>query len=160
MFQRVGFSCLWMVSLAALPFVGCQSNEGAVDIPEVRMNIDLLKEMFNKMVVQKDASLIPVYYHKEFLLYSNGQEMNYESFLESHKVYYETPIQYQIEYDDETLIEQGDRIAGRIWITTRRPGESPKKIEVILIAEYKDGKIYRLWELTWPDWSKLPAFEQ
>ncbi|HAT9524378.1 TPA: nuclear transport factor 2 family protein, partial [Legionella pneumophila subsp. pneumophila] len=22
----------------------------------------------------------------------------------------------------------------------------------------KDEKIYRLWELTYPDWSKLPAF--
>jgi hypothetical protein len=41
----------------------------------------------------------------------------------------------------------------------QRPSEPAKKIEVILIAEYKDGKIYRLWELTYPDWSQLPAFK-
>jgi hypothetical protein len=49
---------------------------------------------------------------------------------------------------------------GRIWITTSRPNEVPQKIEVILIAQFKNDKIYRLWELTYPDWSKLPAFKQ
>ena len=53
-------------------------------------NKTLLKEMFSEMVLQKEASLIPKYYHKGFLLYTNGQEMNYESFLESHKTYYQT----------------------------------------------------------------------
>jgi hypothetical protein len=46
-----------------------------------------------------------------------------------------------------------------VWITTSRPNEAHKKIEVILIAQYKDNKIYRMWELTYPDWSKLPAFQ-
>ncbi len=115
--------------------------------------------MFLKMVLEKDASLIPKYYHKQFLLYTNGQKMDYKTFLESHETYYATPIQYQVEYDEETFVEQGNKVAVRVWITTARPKESPKKIEVVLIAEYKENKIYRLWELTWPDWSKLPAFE-
>ncbi len=126
---------------------------------EQKGNIKLLKEMFSEMVVQKDASLIPKYYHEDFLLYANGQLMNYKKYLEFHEAIYQTPIQYQIAYDEETLIEQGNKVAGRVWITTSRPNESPQKIEVILIAKYKDGKIYRLWELTYPDWSKLPAFE-
>lgn len=45
-----------------------------------------------------------------------------------------------------------------MWITIQTPGEKPKKLEVILIAEFKDGKIHRLWELTYPDWSKLSEF--
>jgi hypothetical protein len=52
-----------------------------------------------------------------------------------------------------------DKIAGRVWITTSRPDEPPTKIEVILITQFKEGKIYRLWELTYPDWSQLPAFK-
>lgn len=123
------------------------------------MKTELLKEMFHKMVEEKNASLIPDYYHKDFLLFTNGQTIDYSSFLESHKAYYETPIEYRVEYDEETFVEQGDKVAGRVWITTSRPQELPKKIEVILIVEYREGKIYRLWELTYPDWSKLPAFE-
>jgi len=116
--------------------------------------------MFSEMVLKKDASVIPKYYHKDFLLYTNEVTMGYDNFLESHVKYYATPIKYEIQYDEETFLEQGDKIAGRVWITTSRPGEPSKKIEVILIAQYKDGKIYRVWELTYPDWSKLPAFKE
>jgi hypothetical protein len=115
------------------------------------MLIVKLKEMFHEMVLRKDTSLIPYYYHPDFILYTNDQKTDYQAFLESHEKYYATPIKYEIEYDNETFLEQGDKIAGRVWITTTRPTETAKKIEVILI--------YRLWELTYPDWSKLPAFK-
>lgn len=124
------------------------------------MSIKKLKEMFSEMVMKKDASLIPVYYHPEFLLYTNEQVTNYDDFLKSHQEYYATAIKYEVAYDEETLFEHENKLAGRIWITTSRPNEPSKKIEVILIAEFKDDKIYRLWELTYPDWSKLPAFKQ
>lgn len=124
------------------------------------MYLQKLKEMFSEMVLKKDASVIPTCYHKEFLLYTNEEMMGYDAFLESHEKYYATPIKYEIQYDEETLLEQGDKIAGRVWITTSRPNEAARKIEVILIAQYKDGKIYRLWELTYPDWSKLAAFKE
>lgn len=124
------------------------------------MHIQKLKEMFSEMVVKKDASLIPIYYHQDFLLYTNDIVIDYDEFLSSHQKYYATPIQYDIVYDEETLLEQENKIAGRIWITTTRPNEKPKKIEVMLIATFKEGKIHRLWELTYPDWSKLPAFKE
>ena len=124
------------------------------------MYIPQLKEMFEEMVVKKDLSKLPDYYHPEFLLFTNGTQMDYAAFAESHQNYYATPIRYQIEYDEETLLEQRDKLAGRIWITTSRPNEPATKIEVILIAQYKNNKIYRLWELTYPDWSMLPAFNE
>ncbi len=123
------------------------------------MLISLLKEMFAEMVLKKNAALIPDYYHPEFLLYTNHQVTDYQEFLISHEKYYATAIQYHVEYDEETLLEQDDKVAGRVWITTSRPNEPEKKIEVMLIARYKDNKIDRLWELTYPDWSKLPAFK-
>jgi hypothetical protein len=49
------------------------------------------------------------------------------------------------------MLQQGEKLAGRVWITISVPGTSHKRIEVILIAHYKDDKIYRLWELTYPD---------
>ncbi len=123
------------------------------------MYIEKLKEMFEKMVIKKDASLISLYYHPDLLLYTNDQTIDYDNFLKSHQEYYATSIQYEVVYDEETLLEQEDKVAGRVWITTHRPNEASKKMEVILIAQFKDDKIYRLWELTYPDWSKLPAFK-
>jgi len=124
------------------------------------MGIKNLKEMFAEMVVKKDASLISVYYHPQFLLYTNGQVTDYDGFLTSHQDYYATQRAYSVEYDEDTLLEQGAKVAGRIWITVSVPGESPKKIEVVLVALYKENKLYRMWELTYPDWSKLPGFEE
>lgn len=119
-----------------------------------------LKEMFENMVLKKDASLIPHYYHPQFLLYTNGQTTTYQEFLSSHQSYYATAKQYDVEYDPSTFLEHDNKVAGRLWITVAVPGQIPKRIEVILIAEYKDNKIYRLWELTYPDWSQLPEFPQ
>lgn len=124
------------------------------------MYIAKLKEMFSEMVLKKDATKIPLYYHEEFLLYTNGQVTDYAEYLRSHEEYYSSPKQYAIVYDEETLFESNEKVAGRVWITVSVPGEKPKEIEVVLIAQYKQGKIYRLWELTYPDWSKLPEFEE
>ena len=41
----------------------------------------------------------------------------------------------------------------------KRPGERATRIEVIFLATYRLGRIHRLWELTWPDWKQLEAFE-
>ncbi len=124
------------------------------------MLFKLLEEMFSEMVIKKDATLIPKYYHEDFLLYTNGIEMGYEKFLEDHISFYQTEIQYSIKYQEETFVEQDDRIAGRIWITTTKPNAPPKHIEVILVVAYKNNKIFRVWELTYPDWSKLPEFKE
>ncbi|NGX61338.1 MAG: hypothetical protein K940chlam9_00823 [Chlamydiae bacterium] len=122
------------------------------------MSIGLLKEMFEEMVLKKQADLIPKYYHPEFLLTTNGEEMNYSTFLQMHEEVYATEIRYSVVYDEETLLEQGEKVAGRVWITVQNPGEPKREIEVVLIAAYKEGKLYRLWELTYPDWSKLEEF--
>jgi hypothetical protein len=140
---------------------GCHSSDDEhvqAELSDVRYTT-LLKEMFTEMVEQKKANLIPYYYHRDLMVYTNGKEYDYKSFLKMHQDIYETPIQYEIAYNDETFVEDGDKVAGIVYITTSRPDEEPKEIEVILIIRYKENKIYRVWELTWPDWSKLPAFE-
>lgn len=117
------------------------------------MYISLLKEMFEKMTVGKNAALIPEYYHPDFLLYTNEQVMGYADFLSAHQEIYATPITYSLSYDEETFIEKGEKVAGRMWITLEKPDKAPQKLEIILIAQFKEKKIHRLWELTYPDWS-------
>ncbi|MFC6712669.1 nuclear transport factor 2 family protein [Branchiibius cervicis] len=120
---------------------------------------DLLIEMFDRMVVAKDASLLEHYYDPGFRLATNGATQTYAEFAAGHETVYATAIGYDIRYDDAAWVEGADRVAGRVWITTTRPGEEPTEVEVVLIATLKDGRIHRLWELTWPDWSQLKAFE-
>lgn len=99
---------------------------------------ELLKEMFSQMVVAKDITQAEKYYDPGLLLCTNGQVQDYAAFHAGHARV---------------------RLAGRMWITTARPGEKATRIEVILVASYRERRIFRLWELTWPDWSQLQAFE-
>lgn len=122
--------------------------------------IPLLKEMFAEVALAKNDKAIPKYYDKDFELYSNGKMIRLNEYLHLHESIYKTPIQYKIRYDDTTLVEQGNRVAARLFITTKNPNENAHEIEVILIAEYKKDKLYRLWELTYPDWSKMKSFEK
>jgi hypothetical protein len=123
------------------------------------VSIALLREMFEQMVVQKDAAAVDRFYHPSFVMFSNGVTQDFEAFAASHRAVYETPISYSVEYDEEAWVESADKVAGRVWITTSRPGEDPTRIEVVLIAAFTDGRISRVWETTWPSWNELPAFE-
>jgi hypothetical protein len=123
------------------------------------MSVALMREMFEKMVVRKDIGAIDRFYDRSFVMYSNGLTQNFDEYAASHRTVYDTPISYSIEYDEEAWVEASDKVAGRVWITTSLPGQSPTRIEVVLIAAYKDGRITRIWETTWPSWSDLPAFE-
>jgi hypothetical protein len=115
--------------------------------------------MFDRMVIVKNPNMIERYYHPDFQLTTNGMTQGYEAFARGHATVYATPIAYAVEYDEDAWVSTEDQAAGRLWITTSRPGEEPKRLEVVLIASLLDGKIYRLWELTWPDWSSLEAFK-
>jgi hypothetical protein len=142
--------------LMLFSFLICQTtwaNEAIHYVP-------LLKEMFTKVTIAKNAEAIPVYYDQGFELYSNGNKMTLNEFIHLHQSIYKTPIQYKIRYDENTLMEQGNKVAGRLFITTKKPHEAAHEIEVMLIAEYKNDKLYRLWELTYPDWSKMKAFQK
>ncbi|OBI72327.1 nuclear transport factor 2 family protein [Mycobacterium asiaticum] len=123
------------------------------------MSVALLREMFDRMVVGKNADLIEHYYHPDLVMTSDGLSQDFAAFRDSHRDLYATAITYQVEYDDQAWVEAADKVAGRVWITTARPGEQPTRIEVVLIAAFRDGRIHRVWETTWPSWRTAAAFE-
>jgi hypothetical protein len=123
------------------------------------VSVALLREMFEQMVIAKNVELAELYYDPEFLMYSDGLSQDFAEFRESHRKIYETAISYAVEYDEEAWVEAADKVAGRVWITTSRPGEQPTRIELVLIAAYRDGRIHRVWETTWPSWRNLDALE-
>ena len=124
------------------------------------MYIEQLKSMFSDMVEKKDSALIPEFYHPEFEMHVNGQVQDYEYFKEYHEKIYTTEISYSVFYDENTFLEQEDKVAARVFIKLNKPGESEKELEIILICQFKNNKIYRIWELCYPDWSKMPEFQQ
>src|SRR4051794_38565715 len=100
--------------------------------------------MFDRMVVAKNAELIEHYYDPDFVMYSDGLSQSYAEFSGSHSKLYATDISYAVEYDEQAWVEATDKVAGRVWITTSRPGEKPTRIEVVLIAALRDGRIHRV----------------
>jgi SnoaL-like domain len=108
------------------------------------VSIALLREMFDNMVVAKDAGLVERYYDPDFVMHSDGLIQHFTEFQDSHRDIYATPISYAIEYDEHAWVEAPDKVAGRVWITTSRPGQQPTRIEVVLIAAFRDGRIHRV----------------
>jgi hypothetical protein len=124
------------------------------------VSVARLKEMFERMVVAKDPAAIERFYAPSFVMDSNGVTQDYAAFAASHERVYGTEISYSVEYDEDAWVEADGKVAGRIWITTARPDEEPNRFEVVLIASFdKDGRITRIRETTWPDWSAAGAFE-
>lgn len=123
------------------------------------MSIAVLRQMFEEMVVNKDASAIDRFYDPTFVMYSNGITQDFDAYATSHRNVLATAIRYSVEYDEQAWVETTDKVAGRVWITTSLPGESPTRIEVVLIAAFSDGRITRIWETTWPSWNEMPTFE-
>ena len=123
------------------------------------MKKELLMEMFSELVLKKNSSLISHYYHPSFVLETNGQLQDYATFAQGHERVYESTISYEVRFDPEAWVESEEKLAARLWITTRRPAEAATEIQVILIATYSGNQISHLLELTWPDWSRVKAFE-
>ncbi|HEY0226121.1 MAG TPA: nuclear transport factor 2 family protein, partial [Mycobacterium sp.] len=91
--------------------------------------------------------------------HSDGLTQNFAEFRDSHREIYTTPISYAVDYDEQAWVEADGKVAGRVWITTSRPAELPSRIEVVLIAAFRDGQIHRVWETTWPSWRDVAALE-
>ena len=130
----------------------------------VRMTIAALKSMFSEMVEAKNIDLVGQFFDPCFVMYSNGIRQEFAEFTAEHRKVYATDVTYQVEYDEQAWVSEIDntgtgRLAGRVWIITTMPDQAPERLEVILIAAYVHGRISTLWELTYPNWADLKAFE-
>ena len=85
------------------------------------MSIAVLREMFDQMVVNKDATAIERFYDRSFVMFSNGVIQDYDGFAESHRGVYATEVSYSVEYDEQAWVKTEGKVAGRVWITTSRP---------------------------------------
>jgi len=91
------------------------------------------------------------------VLETSGQSQDYRSFLESHRRVYATDIRYSVRSDEVSWVEQGERLAMRIWISAGRGAQAQREPKVMLVATFRDNLIVRVVELTSPDWSQFEA---
>jgi hypothetical protein len=69
------------------------------------------------------------------------------------------PLKITANVDQRSVRPLVDIARRWVWITTSRPGEQPTRIEVVLLAAFRNGRIHRIWETTWPSWRNVAALE-
>ena len=121
------------------------------------MSQQRLVEMFNEVVVKKNASLIQHYFHPGFVLVTNGQRQALALFLRRHEIDYATSVSYDVHFDEHAWVEGAAAVGARCWLTVRRPGRATEVLEIVLIARYVNGRIHRIWELCRPARKRQPG---
>lgn len=121
-----------------------------------------LQNMFSDMVIKKNISQMPRYYTKDFILYSNEHQMAYQVFYKFHASQYKQAIHYRVKYHTKTIVRdpRAHRLAERLSISYRMGRGSWHKLQVACIVQFKQHKIQRMWETTYPDWSKAPSLRR
>lgn len=118
-------------------------------------NVELVKKMIKEVTLKKRAEKIGSYYSKDFILYSNGTEIKFKDFKSKYDEIYKNPIEYVIKEPHTKIFAKNDKVTAHLLVTIKKPNVKPKELEVILIAQIKDGKIFRIWELVYPDWQRI-----
>ncbi|EUA89582.1 hypothetical protein I551_3958 [Mycobacterium ulcerans str. Harvey] len=91
------------------------------------MSIALLREMFEKMVVAKNAELIGHYYDPDFVMYSDGLRQEFAEFNEGHRKIYASAISYAIEYDEDAWVQAPTGSPDACGSPHRGPGKSRRE---------------------------------
>lgn len=125
-------------------------------LTEEEKNIKIFKEMFSEFAEKRDMSKIDHYYSNDFLLDSNHKIYDYPVYKKQQTDIFKTLKNLKvINYDD--LFAKNDKVVSRMTIELTNKDSKVDTYYVILIAQLKNNKIYRIWEVTYPSWSeKLP----
>lgn len=112
-------------------------------------NIELVKRLFDS-ASRLDASAIDELFTREFQMYSNDVQWDFQTFKDYHIESYKSRKAINVRYDD--IFCKADRVAARVNIDLVDLNDATKQFQVILIAQILDDRIHRLWEVTFPHW--------
>ncbi|CAM3432975.1 hypothetical protein BHQ20_29255 [Mycobacterium intermedium] len=73
------------------------------------MTVALLRELFEQLVVAKNAELIEHYYDPDFVMFSDGLTQGLAEFRDGHRKLFASPIEYSVEYDDQAWVQDTDK---------------------------------------------------
>lgn len=112
-------------------------------------NIQLVRDMFDS-AIRMDADAIDHQLSREFEMVSNDVTWDFQTYKDFHVETYKHRRGIEITIAD--IFCKGDRVAARVEIRLLEADGSAKDLQVMLIVQIKDDRIYRLWELTFPHW--------
>ena len=117
-------------------------------------NVELIKNMFIETAEKMNIAKIDEYFSPDFEMWSNDVHWNFKQYKVYHaKIFKESRKATKIKWPLDDIFAKGDRVAAKVTITLLEKNDQKKDIQVMLIAQIKNNKIHRLWELTFPHWN-------
>lgn len=138
---------LFICFIALPPYIYASENSSLQ-----QKNIELIKNMFSEFADKRDISKLDNFYSKDFTMESNGQHYNYQEFKNVEQSIFKKIKNQKDTYHD--IFATSDKVVSRMTIKLTHQDGKIDEYQVILIALIKDNKIAKIWEVTYPDWSK------
>lgn len=139
----IGF-CLFMSSQLAF---------GSSTTTQESNNIAMIKELFTEYAEKLDNSKLDNYFSKNFILVSNNEQDNYAKFKKEQTLLFNNLKSFKLLSMDD-LIAKDDKVVGRVSLKLTPKSGAPKIYYDIFIAQIKDHKIEKMWEVLYPSWDE------
>jgi predicted ester cyclase len=127
-----------------------QTSETTGPLMQENANIELIRAVFSS-AEQLDPHAVDHQFTDDFEMFSNDVHWDLQTYKQYHVESYENRKQIQVDILD--IFGQADRVAGRVSITLMDLQDNKREFQVMFIAQIKDGRVFRLWELTYPHWN-------
>lgn len=108
--------------------------------------IDFLKNTIVKHILSKEFEGLLIHIHPDFLLSFNQYKIDQKNL---GKIFdYLQKIDYKIEYLNDCFFETAEKCAGKVIVTFVGPDSVRNRVKVFLITEFKENKLFRLWQIS------------
>ncbi len=124
----------------------------SVSSPQENANVALIREMWAEYAEKLDNSKFDIYFSRNFQLVDNNELENYEKFKNEQEVIYKKLKSLKVISTDD-LFAKNDKVVGRVAIKLSSKNGRAQTYHIIFIAEIKDNKIEKIWEVTYPNWN-------
>lgn len=134
--------CLFMIS---------QLTFGSASTTQENNNIALIKELFTEYAEKLDSSKLDHYFSKNFVLVSNNEKDNYDTFKKEQTLLFNNLKSFKLLSIDD-LIAKDNKVVGRVSMKLTPKSGEPQIYYDMFIAEIKNQKIEKMWEVLYPSW--------
>lgn len=115
-------------------------------------NKDIVLNMFRDLTEKMDIDALNNYFSKDFMLYSNQANMDYGLLKKQLQDAFRVHRSIKVKQPINDIVAKDDRVIMHFTLIATDKAGYQKEIETMAIFQIQDGKIVRLWELTYPEW--------
>lgn len=115
-------------------------------------NQDTLLQMIQNVVEKMDTSQMDTFLTNDFLLESNRCVMSFDRYRDHLNEAFKSLKSIQLILPLTDVISKGDKLAIRFSMTITDKIGASEDADIIAMLQFKDRKIHRWYELSYPDW--------